>query len=301
MSPGEISGGMDAVSGGSSDVGGGGYTSPGEADQAAADFNASLAGYGFNESIPGLGVSETGPMHSPGLSYATLNVLNDIGLGKMDIPGFSQNVEQALAAQNIHGILNQVVPALTSLAPNYGKAMAIGRGIATLHGLIKGEIQPEKALPGLVGSVIGATTNIPSGIVTGLLEGNLGKAAGAGASAGLAALANNINPLAGLAYNLSGMNRAVDQGVSNAVSNAIGGGRSGGLGSFSGSGGASAPSTSTTSTGNTYGDAYGGINPETYAVTAAIEQAAQEATQPSWKRETVAGRYGPTVQYEYGV
>lgn len=300
MSPGEISGGMDAVSGGSSDVGGGGYTSPGEADQAAANFNASLAGYGINESIPGLGVSETGPMHSPGLSYATLNVLNDIGLGKMDIPGFGQNIEQALAAQNVHNVLNYTVPALVSMVPGYGTVSALGKGIANIHGLMTGRLTPAEVMPGLAAGLISAKTGIPSGILEGAFQGNLGKAAGAGAQAGLGTLANSFGPLAGLAFNLSGAGPAIGKSVSEAVSGATGGAPSSSSSGLTGLlGGAGTPSQGSAPTGNAYGDT--GTNPDTYAVTAAIEQAAQEATQPSWKRETVAGRYGPIVQYEYGV
>ena len=279
--------------GGGGGGGSGNYSSPGEADQAAANFNASLAGYGINESIPGLGVSETGPMHSPGLSYATLNVLNDIGLGKMDIPGFSQNIEQALAAQNVHNVLNYTVPALVSMVPGYGTVSALGKGIANIHALIEGRLTPAEVMPGLAAGLIGAKTGIPSGILEGLFEGNLGKAAGSGVQAGIT---SGLGPLGGLAFNLSGAGSAVNRGVSDAVSGATGGARSGGLGGLPGAG--PAPSTSAAPTGNTYGDT--GINPDTYAVTAAIEQAAQEFKQPTREREMVAGRYGPIMNYDFG-
>lgn len=309
-------GGDASFGGGPADVGGGGdYNSAALADLAAAggfspnvssavslaDLAAASQGMTLADKaavdLAGLGEKE----HSPGLSYSDLAALAQAGFGKMDIPGFDQNIEQALAAQNVHNVLNYAVPALAQLAPGYGLMSSIGKGISTVHGLLSGRLTPEQAFPSLAGAIIGAKTGIPSGILEGLFEGNLGKAAGSGAQAGLGALASNFGPFGSLAYGLSGLGSAVNKGVSEAVSGATGGARSGGLGSFSGSGAAPAPSTSTAPTGNASGDAYGGINPDTYAVTAAIEQAAQEATQPSWKRETVAGRYGPIVQYEYGV
>lgn len=275
------------------------------ASQADLQSMIDILGYGLNESIPGMGASQTGPMHSPGLSYATLNVLNDIGLGKMDIPGFGQNVEQALAANNVATAMGYIAPAIANLAPGFGTLSTIGRVGA---GLMSGTMTPGQAFATGLAGLIGAKTNIPSGIVEGLFEGNLGKAAGSGAQAGLGALTTGLtgNPLAGALASAT-----LGPAVGRAVSDAVGGGssKSGGLagavdrglgtsnwgGLF---GGASAPSTSTAPTGNASGDA--GINPDIYSVTAAIEQAAQEATQPSWKRETVAGRYGPTVQYEFG-
>lgn len=233
---------------------------------------------------------------------STLDSLANLGFGRVE--GLNpnnptQSVEEMLAAQNIQSILNYTVPALVSMVPGYGTVSALGKGIANIHGLMTNRLTPAEVIPGLAAGLIGAKTGIPSGILEGLFEGNLGKAAGAGAQAGLTSLANSMGPFGGLAVGLSGIGPSFGKAVSDAVSGATGGGKSGGLGGLPGAG--PAPSTSTAPTGNTYGDAYDGINPDTYAVTAAIEQAAQEATQPSWKRETVAGRYGPTVQYEYGV
>ena len=273
------------------DYGGGNYN--------AGNYSASVAGYGINESLPGMGASPTGPMHSPGLSYATLNVLNDIGLGKMDIPGFNQNIEQALAAQNVHNVLNYAVPAFVNLVPGYGLMSSIGRGISTAHALIDGRLTPAQAFPSLAGAFIGAKTGIPSGILEGLFEGNLGKAAGAGAQAGLGALASNFGPAGSLAYGLSGIGPSFGKAVSDAVGGSRGGAPSSSSGSLSGLlGGSSAPSQGSAPTGNASGDV--GISPDTYAVTAAIEQAAQEFKQPTREREMVAGRYGPIMNYEFG-
>lgn len=319
MSPGEISGGMDAVSGGSSDVGGGGapdtsydlettaaYSAPSQFDysnysdeasglQAGAYSPAVAAAIVDMMSTPMGANPEFGKgFHSPGLTYGTLAGLEKAGYGKTDIPGFDQNIEQALAAQNVHGVLNYALPALANLAPGYGLMSSIGRGISTAHGLLSGRLSPSEALPSLAGAIIGAKTGIPSGILEGLFEGNLGKAAGSGAQAGLGALASNFGPFGSLAYGLSGLGSAVNRGVSDAVSGATGA-RSSGLGSLPGAG--PAPSTSTAPTGNVYGDA--GVTQDISPVLAAIEQEAQQ-TQPAFRREMLAGRYGPIMQYEFG-
>ena len=302
----------------SASLGGGNYTSPGEMDQAAANFNA-IANEVAAAEASGLQAGAYSPaqldailgmlsepvgenaasgkgFHSPGISYGLLASLDREGLGKMDIPGFGQNIEQALAAQNVHNILNYTVPALVSMVPGYGTVSALGKGIANIHGLMTGRLTPAEVMPGLAAGLIGAKTGIPSGILEGVFQGDLGKAAGAGAQAGLGTLANSFGPLAGLAVGLSGIGSAVNKGVSDAVSGAVGGGKSGGLGGLPGAG--PAPSTSAAPTGNASGDT--GSTPDTYAVLAAIEQAAQEPAQPAWERQTVAGRYGPTVQYEFG-
>lgn len=314
----------------SASLGGGNYSSPGEMDQAAANFNA-IANEVAAAEASGLQAGAYSPaqldailgmlsepvgenaasgkgFHSPGISYGLLASLDREGLGKMDIPGFGQNIEQALAANKVATAMGYIAPAIANLAPGFGTLSTIARVGA---GLMSGTMTPGQAFATGLAGLIGAKTNIPSGILEGLFEGNLGKAAGSGAQAGLGALTTGLtgNPLAGALTSA-----ALGPAVGRAVSDAVGGGssKSGGLagavdrglgtsnwgGLF---GGSSAPSTSTAPTGNASGDAYGGIDPETYAVTAAIEQAAQEATQPSWKRETVAGRYGPTLQYEYGV
>lgn len=326
--------GNDAY-GGSADLGGalgGGNFADAGGDSAAADMAASL---GFDTSQKGSFTApsdinvEQGQTLQGALAQALFDRLSQIdyttpagmaqgrfGLESMSNLGLgrteglnpnnpTQSVDEMLAAQNIQDILGYVAPAIASLAPGFGTLSTIGRVGA---GLMSGTMTPGQALSLGLSGLLGAKTGVPSGIFEGIFEGNLGKAAGSGAQAGLASLATGLtgSPLTGA---LTGA--AFGPAVGRAVSDAVGGGpsKSGGLpgmldqglgtsnrgGLF---GGASAPSTSTAPTGNVYGDS--GINPDTYAVTAAIEQAAKEATQPAWERQTVAGRYGPTVQYKYG-
>jgi hypothetical protein len=231
--------------------------------------------------------------HSPGVSYAALNALAQAGLGKMDIPGFNQNIEQALAAQNVHNVLNYAAPAFAGLIPGYGTVSALGKGIANIHGLMTGRLSAEEVVPGLAAGLIGARTGIPSGILEGIFTGDLGKTVGSGAQAGLGALVSGItgNPMAG-ALASSTLGPAVNR----AASEAVGGSKSGGLGGLFG--GAGVPSTSSAPTGNTYGDT--GINADAYSVLAAIEQAAQEPKRPEWSSQMTAGRYGPLMEYEFG-
>ena len=235
--------------------------------------------------------------HSPGVSYGTLAGLQDAGFGKTDIPGFTQNVEQALAAQNVHNVLNYAAPAFAGLIPGYGTVSALGKGIANIHGLMTGTLSPKDVVPGLAAGLIGAKTGIPSGILEGIFTGDLGKTVGSGAQAGLGALVGGLtgNPLAG-ALASSTLGPAVGKGVSEAVSGGTGGSKSGGLGAALGL--SSAPSQGSSPTGNTYGDT--GINADTYSVLAAIEQAAQEPKQPAWSSQMTAGRYGPLMEYEFG-
>ena len=236
---------------------------------------------------------DRGPMHSPGVSYAALNALAQAGLGKMDVPGFNQNVEQALAAQNVHNVLNYAAPALASLVPGYGTVSALGKGIANIHGLMTGRLSAEEVVPGLAAGLIGAKTGIPSGILEGIFTNDLGKAVGSGAQAGLGALVSGItgNPFAGAL-----VSSTLGPAVNRAASEAVGGSKAGGLGAALGL--SSAPSQGSSPTGNTYGDA--GINADTYSVLAAIEQAAQEPKQPEWSSQMTAGRYGPLMDYQFG-
>jgi hypothetical protein len=233
------------------------------------------------------------PQHSSGVSYADLAALEQAGFGKMDIPGFTQNIEQALAAQNVHNVLNYAAPALASLVPGYGMVSNIGKGIAGIHGLMTGQLSTKDVVPGLVAGLVGARTGIPSGIVEGIITGDLGKTVGSGAQAGLGALVGGLtgNPMAGaLASSTLG------SAVGRAASEAVGGSKAGGPGGLFG--GAGVPSTSSAPTGNTYGDT--GINADAYSVLAAIEQAAQEPKQPAWSSQMTAGRYGPLMEYEFG-
>lgn len=258
------------------------------------------------------GVRDPSQISTAKVDYDTLAAAleRDPSLGQRDLTN-SQTIDQALAARDARDFLDVAVPAavgiIGSQIPGWGVVSTIGR---VGSGLMSGTMTPGQAITAGLAGLAGAKTNVPAGIIEAALNGNFGRAAGAGAVSGLGALTSALtgNPYAGgIASAVLGpsLGRSVSEAVSG--SNTKGGGLSATLDSALGTsnwgglfGGASAPSTSTTSTGNTYGDAYGGINPETYAVTAAIEQAAQEATQPSWKRETVAGRYGPTLQYEFG-
>ena len=289
---------------------------PGDAPGDSGGGGVNLGGGGFDTgaySDYGWGQSDNTPGYSSGdygqnvfgaldralagedLDKSSLETLAAAGLGKVDISP-TQNVEQALAARNVHNVLNYAVPALVSMVPGYGTVSALGKGIANIHGLMTGRLTPAEVMPGLAAGLIGAKTGIPSGILEGLFEGNLGKAAGAGAQAGLGALASNFGPLGTLAYGLSGLGGAVNKGVSEAVSGATGGGRSAGLGALPGA--SSAPSSSTTPTGSASGDL--GITQEVSPTRAAIEQAVQQSVTPSLDRQMLAGRYGPIMQYEYG-
>jgi hypothetical protein len=297
-----------------------GETGPGGSDLSGENFG-DYSGPGGPASIEALAAAVQGmnltdkanvdlagvmsPQHSSGVSYADLAALEQAGFGKTDIPGFSQNIEQALAAQNVHNVLNYVAPAIASMVPGYGAISTIGR---VGSGLLSGTMTPGQALSMGLAGALGAKTGLPSGIFEGLFEGNPGKAAGAGAQGGLAALTSALtgNPYAGAIASAT-LGPSLGRSVSEAVggSSTKGGGLAGmldqGLGTSNWGGlfgGASAPSQGSAPTGNTYGDT--GINPETYAVTAAIEQAAQEFKQPTREREMVAGRYGPITNYEFG-
>ena len=259
------------------------------AELAAAVQGMNLAGKSSVD-LSGIGGQRE---HSTGVSYSDLAALAQAGLGKMDIPGFNQNVEQALAAQNVHNVLNYAAPAFAGLIPGYGTVSALGKGIANIHGLMTGRLSAKDVVPGLAAGLIGARTGIPSGIVEGIITGDLGKTVGSGAQAGLGALVSGItgNPMAGaLASSTLG------PAVGRAASEAVGGSKAGGLGAALGL--SSAPSPGSSPTGNTYGDT--GINADAYSVLAAIEQAAQEPKQPEWSSQMTAGRYGPLMEYEFG-
>lgn len=290
-------------------------TNPNAVNQATLNAIAAELGVPVGQLIGFAGFDEYGNKDYSQISnglvdYGTLNAAQAAGLGHLGLTN-NQTIDQALAAKNTSDFLDVAVPAAVSILgsqiPGYGAISTIGRVGA---GLMSGSMTPGQAITAGLSGLIGSKTGLPAGMVEAALSGNMGRAAGSGAVSGLSALANALtgNPYAG-GIAAATLGPSLGKSVSEAVggSSSRGGGLPGmldqGLGTSNWGGifgGASAPSTSTTSTGNTYGDAYDGINPDTYAVTAAIEQAAQEATQPSWKRETVAGRYGPTVQYEFG-
>ena len=293
------------------DSGGGGVNLGG------GDFDAgaySDYGWGQSDNTPGYSSGDYGQnvfgaldraLAGADLDKSSLETLAAAGLGKVDIRGFSQNVEQALASRNVANILGYVAPAIASMVPGYGAISTIGR---VGSGLLSGTMTPGQALSMGLAGALGAKTGLPSGIFEGLFEGNPGKAAGAGAQGGLAALTSALtgNPYAGAIAGAT-LGPSLGRSVSEAVggSSTKGGGLAGmldqGLGTSNWGGllgGAGTPSQGSAPTGNASGDT--GSTPDTYAVLAAIEQAAQEPAQPAWERQTVAGRYGPTVQYEFG-
>lgn len=236
-----------------------------------------------------------------------LESMANLGLGRtegLNPNNPTQSVDEMLAANNVATAMGYIAPAIANLAPGFGTLSTIGRVGA---GLMSGTMTPGQAFSLGLSGLLGAKTGVPSGIFEGIFEGNLGKAAGSGAQAGLASLATGLtgNPLAGALASA-----ALGPAVGRAVSDAVGSGssKSGGLagavdqglgtsnwgGIF---GGSSAPSTSTAPTGNAYGDA--DVTQNISPVLAAIEQEAQQA-QPAFRREMLAGRYGPIMQYEFG-
>lgn len=235
-----------------------------------------------------------------------LNQLNDAGLG--NLAGFNPNnptqtVGQMVAANNMHAALNTALPGLmASLVPGGNIALS---GLNAFNALQSGKSTPGQALTSFGLGALG----VPGPVVS-AMQGQFGPAAGGLAQAGLAGLLSpSLGAMAGPALNLSGVGPAVGQAVSNAVPNAQDPGILSGisnaldqaLSGFSGfSLGNIAPGTPPTPGSTQTLDGGTGISQETYPVAAAIEQAAQEFKPPTRGREMVAGRYGPTMQYEFG-
>lgn len=275
-----------------------GAVDPGEAGAVAAAEAIAPTDVGIDAGIPGLGPSQTGPMHSPGLSYDTLAILDSIGLGNMGIPGFSQTVGQALAAQNAHGFLNATVPTIMSLLGPPGTGLAMN-AMSLMNALQSGKATPGQAALGFGLGALG----VPAPVVS-ALQGNLGPAANAGLASLVGKALDVPAPLAGLALNTSGMGQAVAQNMPNMPSTGILEGLSGAINNaLSGfSLGNIAPGTPPTPGSVPTSDS--GYSAGTFPVLAAIEAATQpqQTTQPtpSFTRDLLAGRYGPIVQYEYG-
>lgn len=291
MSPGEVSDAMDAAVAAAESGGEG----PSPADYGGAfDFGGIPAGFGAEAGIPGLGPSQTGPMHSPGLSYATLQILDDIGLGKMDLPGFTQTVEQALAAQNAHSFLNQNIGSIMGLmVPGAGAMLS---GAQTLGNLLSGNITPGQVLSSFGLGMLNSNLGLPSGTLSNVASGQYGPAVGNAAQSGLASLIGSnlgINP--GL-VNMGLGALDVGKGIGQSVTDAFGTGPNL-LGGLAAPG--AAPSTVNASSA-LYGDAGDAAN-ATEALLAEIAPKEQApAKQPAWTPQTIAGRYGPTVQYDFG-
>ncbi len=281
---------------------------PGDADSAAvaAGLDAAAAdaaansGFGIAEGIPGLGPSGIGP------GQEALSTLSDIGFG--NLTGLNPNnpdqtIAQMVASGNMHSALNMALPGLmASLVPGGNLALS---GLNAFNALQSGKSTPGQALTSFGLGALG----VPGPVVS-AMQGQFGPAAGGLAQAGLAGLLSpSLGAMAGPALNLSGVGPAVGQAVSNAVPNAQDPGILSGisnaldqaLSGFSGfSLGNIAPGTPPTPGSTQALDGGTGISQETYPVAAAIEQAAQEFKPPTRGREMVAGRYGPTIQYEFG-
>jgi len=282
-----------------------GAVDPGEAGAVTAAEAIAPAGFGIDEGIPGLGPSQTGPMHSPGLSYDTLNVLNEIGLGNMTIPGFSQTVGQALAAQNAHNVLNATLPTIMSMLGPPGSGLAFS-ALNLAKGLESGQITPGQGLLSLGLGALG----VP-GFVTSALQGNIGQAASGLVQSGLASAVGKAldvpAPAAGLALNLSNIGPSIDQAVAGSVPSAPSTGTPGGLAGFIDQAlggfslGSIAPGTPPTP-GSMPGPETG-YSADVFPVLAAIEEATQPQQQsqpPTFQPRIVAGRYGPLVDYQFG-
>lgn len=235
-----------------------------------------------------------------------LDALSAAGLGNM--PGMNPNnptqtVDQLINSYRANNFLEKYAPTIFGAATGFGPHLnAIRMGADVLSG----KTTPGQALTGLAAGLIGAKTGIPAGVLEGIFTNNPGRIAGAGAQAGLGAIVNALtkDPVARAMADVtlgSALNRNVSESVGG--SSKKGGGLpeilDSGLGNlgrlFSGTG---TPSQRSASTDNTYSDA--GNNADTYAVTSAIEKAAQEYKPPTQKREMVAGRYGPIMNYDFG-
>lgn len=236
----------------------------------------------------------------------TLESLTNLGFGRtegLNPNNPTQSVDELIASNNVSNFLDKYAPTIMGALTGFGPQIS---AVQALQRLSSGQTTPGQALTGLAAGLIGAKTGIPSGVLEGIFQNDPGRVAGAGAQAGLGALVNSLtdNPFARVMADAtlgSALNRNVSESVGG--SSKKGGGLpeilDSGLGNlgrlFSGTG---TPSQRSASTDNTYSDA--GNNADTYAVTSAIEKAAQEYKPPTQKREMVAGRYGPIMNYDFG-
>ena len=158
--------------------------------------------------------------HSPGLSYATLAGLEKAGYGKTDIPGFDQNIEQALAAQNVHNILDYAFPGLANaLVPGFGTLSSVSKALVGLH---QGYLSPAQALAQIGLGILSGKTNIPEGALQQAFSGQYGPLAGGIAQSGLAgAIGQAIGAPAGL-VNMGLGAAGVGKSISGAMSDVKG-------------------------------------------------------------------------------
>jgi len=114
-------------------------------------------------------------MYNATTSYADLKTMQERGMGDKDAPGTtSQTVNQALASQKVHGVLNATVPTL---------ARAAVSAINPTFGLMWGaaDAAANKNLPGFAGSAAGRYAASALGVpALGGLFGELGSSVATG-------------------------------------------------------------------------------------------------------------------------
>ncbi len=212
-----------------------------------------------------VGGSMLSGMHSPNMSYAELQGLADLGLGAMDVPGFDQTVDQALAAQAFHGYMNEYAPTVVGLmVPGFSTLNTL-TNIA--GGLLSGKSTVGQTAVSAGLAVAANQLGVPVGVISGMINGDYGQIAANTANSALTsaiASATGVNPgLVGLGMNVSGVGKGLGSEIAGAVNSVTGTPTSSNLGSLSGfldsvlsgmgvptGGAATSPSSSTPSSGS---------------------------------------------------
>lgn len=181
--------------------------------------------------------ADKGAMHSPGVSYADLEAMAALGMGKQDVPGFpGQTVDQALGAKTAGEVLGVVAPAIAGMAfPGFGLLSNAANIVGNLTSG-KSTIGETAVSTGLM--MAANQLGVPVGVVSGMINGNFGQAAASAAMSALTgAIAQNtgVDPgLVGLGMNASGLGKSIGTGIAGAVNSVTGAPTSSNLGAIAG-------------------------------------------------------------------
>lgn len=200
--------------------------------------SSGLAGMGLGLTAADLGLSGVGKggfkgqdyskadafslTNAPAQSYSDLAALDALGMGSLqlnDTYNQAQTVEQALAAKNVHDVLNATVPGLVGMMVPAGiPSLAWG----VISGITSGRISSVSDVIGsLATNAIAGKLGIPSSAVDAALKGNMGQAVANLATSELSRALSETTGLPGGVIGAIGNATGATKGIQSEISNAV--------------------------------------------------------------------------------
>ena len=162
--------------------------------------------------------------NAPAQTYSDLHALEALGMGKLqlnDTYNQSQTVEQAIAAKNVHEVLNAVVPGLVGMMVPAGiPSLAWG----VISGITSGRISSVADVLGSVATnALAGKLGIPANALDAALKGNMGQAAANLAIGELSKALSGATGLPGSVIGALGSATGATKGISTEISDLVNG------------------------------------------------------------------------------